>query len=209
MLKRAPWCTVVCVVTPARFATLLLIVIVTLTAGLPAHASAPSDTGVSLTNFSESEGCPPGIRGPRRSDEGSGGSLSGAVIHGPWGDFFGRSRAQVESSLVNWAVPNSTGGYTVRIHERAVPAYQQVSAALGDRRLVVRKPDASGISFVNGMSSFDPDYEAFIEGQRRRYLDETRQPDDSIEATYFRFSHRVMLNMKRHILNNRLFTKAF
>ncbi len=131
MLKPSGWCTVVCVVTPARFATILLIAIATLSAGLPVYASAPSDTGVSLTNFSESEGCPPGIRGPRRSDEGSGGSLWGAVIHGPWGDFFGRTRTQVKNSLVWWNVDGINR--SIQVHKRLLPAAALVDANLTQR----------------------------------------------------------------------------
>jgi len=124
------WSTVDDKVMPARFATIPLIVTAVLSIGLPASA-APSDTGVSLTSFNESEGCPPGIAGPRKSDEGTGGSLSGAVIHGPWGDFFGRTRDQVGDSIVWWHVDGINRD--IRIHERALPAAAIVDANLTQR----------------------------------------------------------------------------
>ncbi len=96
---------------------------------VPATAAfaAPSDTGVSLASFSESEGCDPvGIPGPYKADAGTNHILVGAVIHGPWGDFFGRNQTQVANSLVYWRIATSTK--TVRIHERALPAARLVDA---------------------------------------------------------------------------------
>jgi hypothetical protein len=66
-------------------------------------------------------------------------------------------------------------------------------------RLAIRKPDASGISYVNGMSSFDPEEEAFIEGQRQRFLNEVGQDENGIDATYSRLCEAVLRNMKRHM----------
>ena len=127
MLKTARSCTVDYSVIPARFATIPLILIVVLLAGLPAIA-APSDTGVSLTSFNESEGCPPGIPGPRKVDASTSGSLSGAVISGPWGDFFGRNKQQIGDSIVWWNVDGINK--TIRIHERVLPAAAIVDANL-------------------------------------------------------------------------------
>jgi hypothetical protein len=109
---------------------LLVVVAVAMFAALPtaASASTPSDTGVSLASFNESEGCPPGIPGPVKSDAGSGRVLVGAVIHGPWGDFFGRTQNQVANSLKTWRI--ATSSKYVRIHERAWPAAQLVDARL-------------------------------------------------------------------------------
>ena len=109
---------------------LLLLVAVAMIATVPtvASAAAPSDTGVSLASFNESEGCPPGISGPIKADAGTNQILVGAVIHGPWGDFFGRTQTQVSNSLKTWRI--ATSSKYVRIHERAWPAAQLVDARL-------------------------------------------------------------------------------
>lgn len=65
--------------------------------------------------------------------------------------------------------------------------------------VAVRKPDASGISYVNGMSSFDPEYQAFIDQRRALYLRETRQDADSMEAAYLRGCDGVLRNMTRYM----------
>ncbi len=98
-----------------------------LVAAAPVGA-APSDTGVSLASFNESEGCDPLIPGPYKADAGRGGILVGSVIHGPWGDFFGRTQTQVADSLVWWKI--ATSSKWVRIHERALPAANLVDANL-------------------------------------------------------------------------------
>ena len=109
---------------------LLLVVAVAMIATVPtvASAAAPSDTGVSLASFNESEGCPPGIPGPIKADAGTNHILVGSVIHGPWGDFFGRTQTQVYNSLKTWRI--ATSSKYVRIHERAWPAAQLVDARL-------------------------------------------------------------------------------
>jgi hypothetical protein len=67
------------------------------------------------------------------------------------------------------------------------------------RRIAIRKPGRNGINYVNGMSSFDPDHEAFIEKQRELYLHETKQSKTSVEAVYFQFSKGVLKNMERYM----------
>jgi hypothetical protein len=105
----------------------VVMIAVGLVAAAPAVA-APSDTGVSLASFNESEGCDPLIPGPYKADAGTGGILIGSVIHGPWGDFFGRTQTQVSNSLVWWNI--ATSSKWVRIHERALPAARLVDANL-------------------------------------------------------------------------------
>ena len=83
--------------------------------------------------FSESSGCDgaAGIATPMSTTDSSANrSLpAGHTVRGPWGDFFGRNYQDVAGSMVNWTVPMS-GGKTVKVHQRALPAFQQVSANL-------------------------------------------------------------------------------
>ena len=51
----------------------------------------------------------------------------GERIRGPYGDMFGRSVADVRADLVSWRIP---GGEVIQVHERALPAFQQVTANL-------------------------------------------------------------------------------
>ena len=84
-------------------------------------------------SFNESGGCglPVGIAPPMSTTN----SLPGRAlpsdheVRGPWASFFGRDRADVGSRLVSWTVPMS-GGKTVSVHERALPAFQQVASNL-------------------------------------------------------------------------------
>ena len=83
--------------------------------------------------FNESGGCddPSGIVPPMSTTNSSANrSLpSGHQVRGPWGDFYGRDYGDVSASMVNWTVPMS-GGTVVKVHERALPAFQQVTANL-------------------------------------------------------------------------------
>jgi hypothetical protein len=95
---------------------------------VPVAASA-NDAGVSNGNFAESRGCLPGISGPNRPFVSRSGSMSvNDQIRGPWGDMFGRTYYQVSQSLVDWRLPGSSK--TMRVHERLLPALQQVEASL-------------------------------------------------------------------------------
>jgi hypothetical protein len=67
--------------------------------------------GTALPSFNESAGCegPQGVRGPYATTSGY---LSGSEsIYGPWGDFFGRDIAEVESQLVEVELPMPADGY--------------------------------------------------------------------------------------------------
>ncbi|MFW6457511.1 MAG: hypothetical protein ACOC0A_04375 [Planctomycetota bacterium] len=64
-------------------------------------------------------------------------------------------------------------------------------------RIAVREPDSSGINYVNGMSSFDPEYQSFIDQQRQMYLDETGQDENSVEGRYFAACDQVLHSMKQ------------
>ncbi len=90
-------------------------------------------TGVIGPFFNESGGCfePNGIAPPMTTTNSSSNRSipSGHQVRGPWGDFFGRDYGDVSGSMVNWTVPMS-GGRVVKVHERALPAFQQVTANL-------------------------------------------------------------------------------
>ncbi len=84
-------------------------------------------------SFNESGGCglPVGIAPPMSTTN----TLPGRAlpadheVRGPWGSFFGRDRTDVGGRMVWWTVPMS-GGTKVSVHERALPAFQQVTANL-------------------------------------------------------------------------------
>lgn len=66
-------------------------------------------------------------------------------------------------------------------------------------RFVVRKPGPSGLNYVNGMSSFDPDYEAFINRQRAAYLAAAGLDESGTDEAYWRFCRGVLRNMARYM----------
>jgi hypothetical protein len=66
-------------------------------------------------------------------------------------------------------------------------------------RYAVRRPGPNGVIYINGMSSFDPDYQAFIEARRSQYLQESGQDQTTPEAAYFRGALGTFRNMKRRM----------
>jgi hypothetical protein len=92
------------------------------------HASA-NDAAVSVAHISEDEGCVPYVEGPTRPQVGETGAMSSnVVIRGPWGDQFGRSKAQVVGSLVDWTLPGAD--QDLRVHERALPSFTKLAATI-------------------------------------------------------------------------------
>ncbi len=95
--------------------------------------AAAAGSGMIANFFNESYGCdgPAGAATPMSTTNSSSGrSLpSGHQVRGPWGDFFGRDYSDVYGSLVAWEVPMS-GGRIVKVHERALPAFQLVTENL-------------------------------------------------------------------------------
>jgi hypothetical protein len=88
---------------------------------------ADNGGGVEAT-YSESNGC--GVPRTFSTLATRFGSLSNSEpVRGPFGSLFGRTIAQVRAALVGWTVP-FTGGLTISVHQRALPAFQQVSANL-------------------------------------------------------------------------------
>jgi hypothetical protein len=100
----------------------------------PALAAEPGDhtdaagEGEGAFSFTESSGCgAPATLKPFASKKGTlGGSED---IRGPAGDFLGRDIGDIWDATVLWEVPLS-GGKTVRVHERALPAFDQVTVNL-------------------------------------------------------------------------------
>lgn len=66
-------------------------------------------------------------------------------------------------------------------------------------RYAVRRQGPNGVLYINGMSSFDPRYQAFIERRRKQYLRESGQNEETPEAAYFRFAAGTLRNMKRRM----------
>ncbi len=66
-------------------------------------------------------------------------------------------------------------------------------------RFAVRRPTSSGLNYVNGMSSFDPEHEAFINRQRTAYLAASGQDETGTDAAYWLFSRGVLRNMLRYM----------
>ncbi|MFQ5523988.1 MAG: M15 family metallopeptidase [Acidimicrobiia bacterium] len=96
--------------------TLLALAMVLALPAFPAVA-ASSTAGDTTPNFTESSRCgTSGLRGPLGPTY----SL-GERLYGPFADFFGRSKTQVESSLVFWTEPS---GWTFQVHSRTLPAFQ-------------------------------------------------------------------------------------
>ena len=99
---------------------------------LDASSSAPG-----AVFFNESSGCGErsGAMTPATTTDSTANRSipSGHQVRGPWGDFFGRDYSDVNGSMVDWTVPMS-GGTKVKVHKRALPAFQQVSANLAARK---------------------------------------------------------------------------
>ncbi|MDJ0663511.1 MAG: M15 family metallopeptidase [Acidimicrobiia bacterium] len=92
----------------------------------PAVAGVGEGTATISTN--ESWGC------GQPSTDGSYATRIGSLpdwerIGGPRADLLGRTIGQVRGDLVDWAVPMS-GAYTIRVHSRALPAFEQVAVNL-------------------------------------------------------------------------------
>lgn len=80
------------------------------------------------SSIAESGGCGlPRFYPPRTGA--SGGLGSNTYVRGPFGALFGRTIGQVEANLVSWTVPMS-GGVSVRVHKRLLPALRIVEANL-------------------------------------------------------------------------------
>jgi hypothetical protein len=81
----------------------------------------PAFPAAAHPNFNESDGCggPAGYRGPL-SEKGGWLPLS-EEIFGPWADFYGRNGYALEDQMVTWRPFRSSR--TVRVHERALPAF--------------------------------------------------------------------------------------
>ncbi len=94
---------------------------------LPLPAAADAGGDVEAT-YSESNGC--GV--PRLFSalaRNQGGLADSEPLRGPFGAMFGRTVGQARAATVSWPVPFA-GGLTVRVHSRALAAFNQVTANL-------------------------------------------------------------------------------
>ena len=90
-------------------------------------ATTPAE-GTALPSFNESPGCGDleGVRGPYATAAGD--LTDTEAVGGPWGDFFGRTLAEVQDQLVEVEMPMPAPGlppFTVYVHRRVLPALQQ------------------------------------------------------------------------------------
>ena len=95
----------------------------------PEPEPTPLPDGV--PSFNESPGCGAldGIRGPTAEDPGR--LEMWEPIYGPWGDFYGRTIAQAWEQRVVVQLPGmSPGTKALFIHQRVLPAFEQVVANL-------------------------------------------------------------------------------
>ena len=99
--------------------------------GGPEPDASPVE-GLGNPSFNESSGCgQPPTSNPRATKTGF---LSDSeLVRGFKSDFFGRSIGGIKSELVDWTVPMS-GGHTVLVHERALPAFELVAAKLAEEQ---------------------------------------------------------------------------
>jgi len=98
-------------------------------AGEPSPDVAPIPEGV--PSFNESPGCDAldGIRGPTAADPGR--IELWEPIYGPWADFYGRTMADAWAQRVVVQLPGmAPGTKALFIHQRVLPAFQQVVANL-------------------------------------------------------------------------------
>ncbi len=109
-----------------RWAAVSVLVAALLPSSLPAQATVGE--GIASPSTNESWGC------GQPSTDGSYASRIGGLpdterIGGPRADLLGRTIGEVRNSLVWWTVPMS-GGYQILMHERTLPALNQVTANL-------------------------------------------------------------------------------
>ncbi len=96
-----------------------------MTLALPVQADGGGDVEAT---YSESNGCGvPRLFSALARNQGSLGD--GEPLRGPFGAMFGRTVGQARAATVAWTVPFS-GGLTVRVHSRALPAFTQAAANL-------------------------------------------------------------------------------
>ncbi len=106
-----------------------------------------------------------------------------------------RSVAEAEEFLIRYNY--FWGSANLLIHDEAGEAVAIDKASRC--RYVVRRPGPNGVIYINGMSSFDPDYQAFIEARRMQYLEESGQDGTTPEAVYFRGALGTLRNMTRRM----------
>lgn len=92
------------------------------------EAEIPETRSDTLPSFAESSGCGvlDGVRGPLAPEAGY--IPPETLILGPWGDFYGRSKGAAYDQRIPVQLPGQSK--TLWVHERVLPAFQQVVANL-------------------------------------------------------------------------------
>ena len=120
--------TVLTVRSRMRTVGTALLLVMAVTALSQGSASAAVGEGFAVPATSESWGCgQPSTNGSYATRTGS--LPNSEQIGGIRADLLGRSIGEVRDSLVYWTVPMS-GGYQILMHERVIPALNQVSVNL-------------------------------------------------------------------------------
>ncbi len=114
--------------TAVNLTTSLLALFVFMATFVGALADPAAAVGETWPNANESDGCT-GLQTATPLATKIGFLSNGEAIRGPYGDMFGRTVSAVRGDLVRWTVPMS-GGRTISVHKRALPAFQQVTANL-------------------------------------------------------------------------------
>ena len=115
--------------TPSRLWLVLLIVSLALPASMVGQSrTAGATAGAPWPAVNESSGCGQLRTYPPLATR-TGRLPRTEVVGGPYGAMFGRTIGEVEDSQVWWTVPMSNG-QTIRVHRRALPAFERVAANL-------------------------------------------------------------------------------
>ncbi len=106
-----------------------------LTVATPTAGANTAQDGATPT-FTESSGCGyPSTSKPQASRKGW--LPDSEPVRGPAGDFFGRTIGSIRSQLVWWDVPMSNGE-RIKVHQRALPAFELVAANLASEEAAGR-----------------------------------------------------------------------
>jgi len=134
----------------------LLVVLIFAGLFVGAVADAVLAVGETWPNSNESDGCG-GLQTPTPLATRIGSLPSSEPLRGPYGDMFGRTIGAVSADLVTWVVPMS-GGRTVRIHKRALPAFKAVAANLAAEQAKGRYYAIGGYTYAHSARTVGGSY---------------------------------------------------
>lgn len=137
---------------PARLLALFIVV------GL--YIGAVPDVGFAVgetwPNSNESDACG-GLQTPTPLATRIGSLSASEPLRGPYGDMFGRTIGAVSADLVTWTVPMS-GGRSVRVHKRALPAFKKAAANLAAEQAKGRYYAIGGYTYAHSARTVGASY---------------------------------------------------